>query len=126
TSLGTKCQKGGDGDLTDGPVKSRKCTDLVCVLLFLAHAAFFWYLAAVSISAGDPRQLYTPRDFRGDYCGLSGISSLNLEPIPGLAFATPGSQTNASGGNLSSVPILAFALSVSQMVDPLAQSLVCS
>eukprot|EP00930_Biecheleria_cincta_P085164 TRINITY_DN74574_c0_g1_i1.p1 TRINITY_DN74574_c0_g1~~TRINITY_DN74574_c0_g1_i1.p1 ORF type:complete len:817 (+),score=126.61 TRINITY_DN74574_c0_g1_i1:41-2491(+) len=98
--LGEKFQKTESGDLSGGPVKQRQCRDLLCVILFLGHAGFFWFTIASSFSKGNPARLYLPRDFRGDYC-------------------------DAASGN-TSMSTLSFTMSMTSTVDTLALKLLCS
>mmetsp|Transcript_28591 Transcript_28591/g.51833 ORF Transcript_28591/g.51833 Transcript_28591/m.51833 type:complete len:827 (-) Transcript_28591:30-2510(-) len=103
SNLGQKNTK-GEGDLSDGPVRNRHVTDCACTLLFVCQAGCFWFLSGKAISAGgDISTLFLPRDFRGDYCGVS-----------------------SGGGNLSFYPELTYSLSVSTTVDPIAYGLLCS
>ena len=39
-------EKGGEGDCSEGPIKKRKCTDILCCLFFIAH----WLLLLVVFS----------------------------------------------------------------------------
>ena len=53
----------------DGPVPTRKCTDLFCCLLFLALLAAMVYLGVLGFSTGDPLLLASPFDEDGKQCG---------------------------------------------------------
>lgn len=70
-----KFTKGGAKDISGGPVKARRCTDICCVVLFLLHIIGFAIITFLGMQSGNPANLYKPRDFRGGYCGLTGLES---------------------------------------------------
>eukprot|EP00931_Biecheleriopsis_adriatica_P057079 TRINITY_DN33850_c0_g1_i1.p1 TRINITY_DN33850_c0_g1~~TRINITY_DN33850_c0_g1_i1.p1 ORF type:complete len:840 (-),score=149.27 TRINITY_DN33850_c0_g1_i1:49-2568(-) len=107
SALGKKHQKGEDGDLTDGPVKKRRCQDVACLLLFLAHASAFWFLAVQSYTNGKLQHLYLPRDFRGAYCGLANSDGNKSASLIGFTK-------------------LSFAMDVTNSMDELALNILCS
>jgi hypothetical protein len=66
---GQKFTKESGKDLTRGPFKDRKCTDILCLLLFIAHWIAFAAVSCIGFTEGDPWNLVRPRDFQGNYCG---------------------------------------------------------
>jgi len=54
----------------DGPVKSRSCTDPLCIILLIGVWVVAFGLAIWSMNnGGDPRLLIYPSDYKGDLCG---------------------------------------------------------
>lgn len=51
-------------------MKNRGCTDIICLLIFLAHYAAFGFVTFLGMSDGDPSKLYKLRDYQGNYCGV--------------------------------------------------------
>jgi len=52
-----------------GPVKSRSCTDVLCVLLFLVFVAGWAGVGIIGFQAGNPEQLVYPSNSEGEICG---------------------------------------------------------
>jgi len=101
-----KFAKGSDKDVSNGPVKTRGCTDIICLIIFLAHWVVFVGVTLAGFSDGDPVKLYKPRDFRGDYCGVE-------------------TQWN-DGLDLKDQEQLTYTMNVTETVDLIAKQLVCS
>lgn len=51
--------------------KSRRCRDIIFLLIFAAYCVGMWIVAGVAVKNGDPRRLTIPTDTRGQYCGLN-------------------------------------------------------
>lgn len=83
--------------LIDG--KKRVCTDIPCCLIFLAHWALFFFVNFYSFSAGDPLKLIKPRDYKGDYCGISKLKDFDKR---------------------------VYTMNVSSTLDPITKELLCS
>ena len=49
--------------------ESRNCTDILCLLLFIAFWGGFIAVAAVGYANGDPSRITRPADYLGYYCG---------------------------------------------------------
>jgi len=99
-------KKGGDNDLSEGPIKSRGCTDILCLPLFAAAQVIFIIVTIAGLADGDPSKLYKPRDFRGSYCGV---------------------ETNWNGGpNTMSQTKLSYTMNVSSTVDIIFKQTLCS
>jgi len=103
---GVDFQKGGETDISGGPVKKRGCTDLVCLLAFILH--WFGYLAVTfaGVKDGNPTKLYKPRDYRGNYCGVQ--------------------DQWLDGQDLEKQVKLTFTMNVTHTTDLIAKQLVCS
>lgn len=99
-------EKGGDQDVTAGPLKKRSCTDILCLVLFLAHWGVFGFVTFLGMSEGNPAKLFKPRDFKGGFCGLEA-------------------EWN-NGRNLESQEKVTFMMNVSESVDRTAKQLMCS
>ncbi|XP_076048718.1 choline transporter-like 2 isoform X2 [Oratosquilla oratoria] len=52
-----------------GPVKSRSCTDILCLLLFVAFLVGWGVVGYFAATNGDPARLLYPTDSRGRVCG---------------------------------------------------------
>ncbi|GFS69730.1 choline transporter-like protein 4 [Nephila pilipes] len=52
-----------------GPVKSRSCTDIICLFLFVSFLAGWCVVAFFAYREGDPRILVYPTDSEGNVCG---------------------------------------------------------
>jgi len=98
--------KGGPKDISKGPVKNRNCTDILCLILFLAHWGVFCFVTFLGLSDGNPSKLYKPRDYRGDYCDVKD-------------------QWN-DGIDTEGFEKLSFTMNVSKTVELIALQLVCS
>ncbi|XP_065191270.1 choline transporter-like protein 4 [Sycon ciliatum] len=86
-SGGMGCCGGGDGDDADGgkkhgspvkfdpnfngPVKKRSCTDIICLILFLAYMVGMVIVGIFAFINGDPQRLLNPADSEGRMCGQS-------------------------------------------------------
>lgn len=101
-----KFAKGGNKDLSDGPVIKRGCTDIICVPLFIAHIVGFWIVTFMGFDTGNPQKLIAGRDYKGDYCGIE-------------------KQWN-DGQNLEGYDYLIWAMNSTSTFDPIAKELVCS
>jgi len=64
-----------------GPINKRSCTDVICLLLFLAFLGGWAFIAAFGIMNGDISKVLYPTDSRGDICGQG-----ELEDRPFLLF----------------------------------------
>ncbi|CAE8622772.1 unnamed protein product [Polarella glacialis] len=94
-----KFVKGGQNDISAGPIQQRRCTDILCLVIFLVHWLGFMAVTFAGVKDGDPRKLYKPRDFMGGYCGINDFEGQ---------------------------PKLLMTMNVSIMVDQVAEQLVCS
>mmetsp|Transcript_371 Transcript_371/g.1271 ORF Transcript_371/g.1271 Transcript_371/m.1271 type:complete len:934 (+) Transcript_371:88-2889(+) len=79
-------QRGGEKDISAGPVQERHCTDMICIIIFAAAWVGYIFLTFANAGAGNPQKLYRPRDFRGSFCALedqwaSDISLKNQEKL---------------------------------------------
>eukprot|EP00445_Apocalathium_hangoei_P011186 CAMPEP_0203874924 /NCGR_PEP_ID=MMETSP0359-20131031/20538_1 /ASSEMBLY_ACC=CAM_ASM_000338 /TAXON_ID=268821 /ORGANISM="Scrippsiella Hangoei, Strain SHTV-5" /LENGTH=1007 /DNA_ID=CAMNT_0050793713 /DNA_START=65 /DNA_END=3089 /DNA_ORIENTATION=- len=101
-----KFEKGGDHDLSNGPVSKRGCTDICCVPLFIFAQVVFVVVTVMGMADGNPEKLYKPRDYRGNYCGV---------------------EENWNGGsNTVNAPTLSYTMNVTSTVDTLMKQMVCS
>lgn len=86
----------GDHDDFDGPMKNRSCTDVICLLIFVAYLVGMMYLLGYALAVGDPYRLIYGYDVTGDVCGRENQpipdvvnSSKNLESYKYLYFDIP-------------------------------------
>jgi hypothetical protein len=49
----------------------RKCSDVLCCLIFLAFFVLMLVLSFYGISKGDPLNILTPFDTKGNRCGMT-------------------------------------------------------
>ncbi|XP_050713800.1 choline transporter-like protein 4 isoform X4 [Eriocheir sinensis] len=52
-----------------GPLKNRSCTDIICLLLFIAFLVGWGVVAGFAVYGGDPERLLHPTDSEGRVCG---------------------------------------------------------
>ena len=65
----------GDAEFA-GPVRKRKCTDILFLLLFLLLNCGLVYLGYTVINEGSPIRLSRGYDFRAAVCGQGGLSAI--------------------------------------------------
>lgn len=53
-----------------GPMKDRRCTDLIFTILFLLFCGGFGYVCNEGFTKGKPNELLSPVDFDGKLCGV--------------------------------------------------------
>lgn len=99
-------EKGGKKDISDGPIKDRGCTDVWCLCVYLILMVGFVIVTFAGVQDGNPSKLYSPRDFKGDYCSVE-------------------SQW-MSEKDLSHHPKLLYTMNVSKALDNIAKQFVCS
>lgn len=93
-------------DVSAGPIKDRGCTDVWCLVVFLVHWLGFALVVLVGMQDGNPRKLYSPRDFKGDFCGVTD---------------------NWNGGtNMEAFKSLYYMMNLTEMVAPSAMQFICS
>ncbi|CAG2165822.1 unnamed protein product, partial [Oppiella nova] len=52
-----------------GPIKSRSCTDILCLLVFIAFITGWIIIAILGFISGNPEKLIYPTDTYGNICG---------------------------------------------------------
>lgn len=52
-----------DQDISSGPVKKRKCTDVLCLIFFLVHVVVFVALAGWAFGTGNPFFFFCSRQY---------------------------------------------------------------
>mgnify|MGYP001184644322 FL=1 len=57
-----------------GPIKKRSCTDILCLLLFLAFLGGWGFVAYFGISNGDINKVLYPTDSQGAICGQGQLA----------------------------------------------------
>lgn len=98
--------KGGERDVSDGPLKNRGCTDPWCFLVWVAAMVAFIFVTVVGFADGNYQKLYRPRDWSGAFCGI---------------------EDNWNGGpNLQDAPTLAYFMNMTTTIDLLAKEVVCT
>eukprot|EP00397_Hematodinium_sp_SG-2012_P002721 GEMP01002729.1.p1 GENE.GEMP01002729.1~~GEMP01002729.1.p1 ORF type:complete len:815 (+),score=110.54 GEMP01002729.1:79-2523(+) len=109
---GEPITKGGDGDISDGPAKNRGCTDILCLLLFVAHWFVFAYVAILGFKDGDGRRVVYPSDGLGRVCGTDkNDKSLSL-----------GNYTT----DFTEFKNLAFNMNVTEIFGPGVKKVICT
>lgn len=76
-----------DPELAHGPVKDRKCTDVLCLILFLGCLGFSGYSSVYGFANGQPEKLFKLADTSGNICGAVGNAT---EAYPYLYFLDMG------------------------------------
>lgn len=110
---GEKMKKGSAEDCSRGPVKNRGCTDILCLIIFLAHWVVFWYVAGLGFDKGDARKVVFPTDSFGRVCGLSN------DQIPEVAVGN-------FSINLENHDKLAYTMNLTEFFAPLVENLICA
>ena len=54
----------------DGPDQNRKCTDILCLVLFLVFIGVMVYISIVAFTTGNPKYLAYPFDSEGKQCHM--------------------------------------------------------
>lgn len=103
---------GSDKDLSEGPkaYSARGCTDIPCLILFLAHLVLYMIAALAGAGAGNPSKLIMPRDSYGQYCGIE----TQWEGMPN------------GGADLTDFGNMIFTLNLTESVDAAARTVACS
>jgi len=55
--------------LETGPMQNRRCTDILCIFVFLGFVAAAVFVGIYSVENGDPDRILTPYDADGRFCG---------------------------------------------------------
>lgn len=70
-----------DTELEKGPLGNRRCTDLLCLLIFVLATIGIGYIGTYAVANGDPDRIMTPYDATGAFCGVG-----DYEAYPYLWF----------------------------------------
>ena len=72
-SLANPNYKGDDYEIDtaieNGPLGNRRCTDIFCILVFIAALCGAGYIGMYAVSNGNPELVMTPYDSQGNFCG---------------------------------------------------------
>jgi hypothetical protein len=60
-----------DTMIKKGPMAKRKCTDVLCLLVFFAACGGIGYVGNYAYKKGDPSLILAPMDAEGNFCGRS-------------------------------------------------------
>ena len=60
----------------------RKCTDIICCIIFLAYFLLMLAIGAYGLAEGDPLKIITPFDSDGNQCGQPGQAYSDAELFP--------------------------------------------
>jgi solute carrier family 44 (choline transporter-like protein), member 2/4/5 len=60
-----------DAALENGPLRNRRCTDVLCLIIFAVAAAAGCYVGIYAVANGDPLLIIAPYDADGNFCGKS-------------------------------------------------------
>jgi hypothetical protein len=47
----------------------RRCTDILCIFIFLGFVAAATFVGLYAVKHGDPKLILTPYDSNGNFCG---------------------------------------------------------
>lgn len=101
-----KFKKGDENDLSNGPAGVRGCTDVWCLFVLIAAWVAYITVTLAGVADGNPRKLYLPRDYRGQYCD---------------------SEKNWNGGlNLKGFKKLSYTMNATATTDQIVKQLLCS
>jgi choline transporter-like protein 2/4/5 len=78
-----------DAELEKGPLRNRRCTDVLCLLIFIVAAAAGVYIGHYAVSNGDPLLVVAPYDADGNFCGkTAGFENYPYLWYQNLEYAT--------------------------------------
>jgi hypothetical protein len=89
-----------------GPGKKRGCTDIICLIIFLASWGVYLFVTMLGFADGDPQKLYRPRDYKGQFCGVA--------------------ENWNNGLDLESQEKATYMMNVTESVDGIAKEFMCS
>ena len=72
-----------DPEIEKGPLSKRRCTDLLCLFVWLCCVGFAAYVASYAVENGDPTSIMAPMDADGHFCGKDP----GYEDYPHLFYA---------------------------------------
>lgn len=101
-----KFEKGGGNDISEGPLKKRRCTDIICLLLIIGNLIAYFIVTFAYAAQGNIAKLWQPRDYSGAYCGVA--------------------QNWNNGPNLESFGYQTWMMNVSMSSAVIMQQLMCS
>ena len=58
-----------DAEIEKGPLANRRCTDILCCLVFLVCLGISGYISIYIVEHGDPALVIAPYDALGNFCG---------------------------------------------------------
>ena len=88
-SEAVRVSKNDQMDVTNGPRRNRRCTDLLLLLVFIGHIGVYVWTSYTGIDGGDPERLVAGQDWQGNFCGVKGQKTkdgFDLEAFPYLAY----------------------------------------
>jgi solute carrier family 44 (choline transporter-like protein), member 2/4/5 len=76
-----KKQEVDHNTLREGPLKERRCTDILCCLIFFAFLGAMGFLGYYGYQHGDPEAVIYPYDSAGNQCGRPGTNTSDYEYV---------------------------------------------
>lgn len=76
-----------DESLVKGPLKERKCTDVLCLIMFLVYLCFMWWMVAVGYAEGQPEYYRAPIQADSQVCGFGAVQDYPKLYVPDLKSA---------------------------------------
>ena len=71
----------------DGPIATRRCTDLLCLLLLILHWVVMTIIGAYAVANGDYRVILSPLDYNGNVCGTDHTTNdVDMTDYPYLYY----------------------------------------
>ena len=58
-----------DPAIEKGPLTNRRCTDILCLLIFIVACGVGGYIGVYCLENGDPDRIMAPMDADGHFCG---------------------------------------------------------
>eukprot|EP00946_MAST-07B_sp_MAST-7B-sp1_P001489 g1489.t1 len=83
-----------DGKGFDGPPDSRRCTDVLCLLVFILFCGAGAGIGVFAIQNGNPNSLIYGRDEFGNVCGSTNSERTSKCGVDGCKWADGAKQTN--------------------------------
>ena len=77
-----------------GPKVERGCTDLICLIVFIAFTILMWWVSVFAVKNGDPRRIAIPYDpdrniYQNYYIDRACGVDAGVEDYPYIYFANP-------------------------------------
>lgn len=105
-----------DPALDNGPMQVRGCTDILCLLIWLAFLIAWIVIFIYGVSQGQPARLLTPFDENGNGCGYSS----GFENYPAIYFYWFAESESYSGAITDTSKIYTQTFCLSRCPDKVA------
>ena len=82
-----------DQTIAQGPLHNRRCTDVLCLIIFLVALVGGGYIGIYALENGDPAEIMRPMDADGNLCGKDKVAGdQNFVDYPYLYYVNIDTQ----------------------------------